>query len=273
MPRIFDGALRRQRDIAADERAGVELGVGGAARAHIAAEQRHLHLLRHVDARVLQQRGEVVGRRPHHRVLEIEDADPRELRCGPAATAGWANGSRAAPRSAARSIAGCSASRQSAKNSARASSVTIDAEPRQIPVEQQLRLDQQRVHVVGAGSGAPHAARPAARRAAACRAARAARRPRPRSAPTIGAGGSPATTPSSPRSSMTSRPCSRSACWISGAVRPCARSPFAIATNGTTDFREMRDLAVGLAVASPAGRPAAAAHSSGWRAGRRAMSR
>ena len=48
---------------------------------------------------------------------------------------------------------------------------------------------------------------------------------------------------------MTSRPCCRSACWISGAVRPCARSPFAIATNGTTDLGEMRDLAVGLAVA------------------------
>ena len=53
-------------------------GIGRAPRARIARQQRDLHHLRHVDARVLQQRGEVVGRGPHHRVLEIEQADARD---------------------------------------------------------------------------------------------------------------------------------------------------------------------------------------------------
>ena len=50
-----------------------------AACARIAAEQRHLELLRHVDARVLQQRSEIVGGGPDHRVLEIEQADLRDV--------------------------------------------------------------------------------------------------------------------------------------------------------------------------------------------------
>src|SRR5262245_12304990 len=71
--------LRRQRDVVPDERSGVELGVIGAAAAKIAAEQGDLELLRHVDTRVLQQRGQVVGRRPHQGILEIEEPYPLEL--------------------------------------------------------------------------------------------------------------------------------------------------------------------------------------------------
>ena len=48
---------------------------------------------------------------------------------------------------------------------------------------------------------------------------------------------------------MISRPSAISASKICGAEKPSWRSPFAIATNGTDVFGEMRDLAVGLAVA------------------------
>ena len=44
------------------------------------AEQRDLHQLRHVDAGVLQQRGDVVGGRAHQGVLEVEQADAGDAR-------------------------------------------------------------------------------------------------------------------------------------------------------------------------------------------------
>src|SRR6185312_16472858 len=47
------GALRRYRGVELREVSGVEGGIGGAARARVAGEQRDLHRLRHVDARVL----------------------------------------------------------------------------------------------------------------------------------------------------------------------------------------------------------------------------
>ncbi len=71
------GALRGQRRVEPRESGGVETPVVGAARAGVAAEQRDLQRFRHVDARVLQQRGDVVGGGTDQRVLEIEQADAR----------------------------------------------------------------------------------------------------------------------------------------------------------------------------------------------------
>src|SRR4051794_37007684 len=70
-------ALRRQRRIGLNEVGRNEVWIEIAPRPRVTAEQRHLKLLRHVDARVLQERGEIVGCRPHHRILEIEQADAR----------------------------------------------------------------------------------------------------------------------------------------------------------------------------------------------------
>src|SRR5262249_8373677 len=66
------GALGGERDVELDELAGVEIGLGAGAPTQVAAEQRQLDLRRDVDPRILQQRGEIVGRRSHHRVLEVE---------------------------------------------------------------------------------------------------------------------------------------------------------------------------------------------------------
>ena len=41
---------------------------------YVAAEQRDLHRIRHVDTRVLQQRGEIVGGGTEHGVLEIQQS-------------------------------------------------------------------------------------------------------------------------------------------------------------------------------------------------------
>ena len=45
------------------------------ARACIATSSADLHHFRHIHARVLQQRSDVIGGRPHHRILEVEQAD------------------------------------------------------------------------------------------------------------------------------------------------------------------------------------------------------
>ena len=161
------GALRRRASRrAARKPAASKSGSASSRACDVAAEQRDLQRLRHVDARVLQQRGEVVGApgpsaRPGNRA-------GRRARCprARAARAGWASDSRAAPRSAARRARGCSASRHSAMNSARAASATVTPRSRQIPVEQQLGLDQERVDVVGRQAIARRPARPAASPAA-----------------------------------------------------------------------------------------------------------
>ena len=61
-------------------------------------EQAHFEIVGHGDARVLQQRGDIVGRMAQHAILEVDDADPRQPLAAPAARSGWANDSRAAPR-------------------------------------------------------------------------------------------------------------------------------------------------------------------------------
>ncbi len=52
----------------------VEFRVVDAAPANVDAEQLHLPCFRHIDARVLQQRREIVGSRAGYGVLKIEDA-------------------------------------------------------------------------------------------------------------------------------------------------------------------------------------------------------
>jgi len=69
------GALRRERNVKRDELSAVEVRLGGAPPAQIAAKQRELDRFGNVDAGVLQQRGEVVGGRPHEGILEVQDAD------------------------------------------------------------------------------------------------------------------------------------------------------------------------------------------------------
>src|SRR6202048_825920 len=56
----FAGALRGNRDVHLDEPAGVELRVSLAPAAHIASEQRQLHLLGYIHAGILEQRGDIV---------------------------------------------------------------------------------------------------------------------------------------------------------------------------------------------------------------------
>src|SRR5215468_6771640 len=141
-------ALRRQRDIVPDEQSGIELGIIGAAAAEIAAEQGDLELLRHVDAGVLQERGQVVGRRTHQGVLEIEEPYPLELaalrqpeqvrRMDVAQDPG---GSRIDPR----------LQRLAPERLERRARLLGDrrAEPRQVPVKEQLGFDQERADVVG----------------------------------------------------------------------------------------------------------------------------
>src|SRR5262245_1129094 len=63
------GALRRKRNVDPDEPAWVEVRISVASSAHVTAEQRELGLLGHVHACILQQRGEIVSRRPQHRIL------------------------------------------------------------------------------------------------------------------------------------------------------------------------------------------------------------
>src|SRR6266404_1364456 len=72
-------ALGGEHCIDLDELRGVEIGHKTAAAAHILPEQRKLGLFDDVDARILQQRSEVVGRRAHHCVLEVEKAETSGL--------------------------------------------------------------------------------------------------------------------------------------------------------------------------------------------------
>ena len=148
------------------------------------------------------------------------------------------------------SIAGCRSSRQSARNVARSISGTGRCKPRQIPVEQQLGLDQESIHVVGRDAVIDM------------------RRDRQHVGQMLRvqrqqhvdrglvavldrvAGGSPATTRSSPRSSMMQQALLEIGVHRSRAPRSrAARSPFAMRDERHDALGEMRDRAVGLAVA------------------------
>ncbi len=115
-----------------------------ARRADIAREQLAFQSFRHVDARILQQRGDVIGGGADHGVLEIEQADARDALRAAAARSGSANGSRAAPRSAGRRAPAPAPRVHSARNSPRAVLVDRQSAMREIPVEQQFGLDQER---------------------------------------------------------------------------------------------------------------------------------
>src|SRR5260370_28946050 len=71
-------ALRRQRHVEPDELRAVEIAIGCSPPAQIAAQQSELGRFRHTHAGIPQQRCQIVGRRPDHRILEIQDAEPGE---------------------------------------------------------------------------------------------------------------------------------------------------------------------------------------------------
>src|SRR5262245_52744074 len=141
-PQDLAGALRRERDVALDESRGIELRLVGAAAADVVAEQRELGLLRHVDPGVLQERGEVVAGGAYERILEIEEPDPAQRvavsqpqqvrRMEIAQHPGW--------RLLDRGLKGLAPERAECR-----AGLLVDrgAEPRQIPIEQQLGLDQE----------------------------------------------------------------------------------------------------------------------------------
>ena len=160
--------------------------LGRAAPAQIAAEQGELGRLRDVDAGILQQRGQIVGGRPHHGILEIQDAEPRQALAVRQPQAGWANGSRAAPRSAAPRWRAPAPRPTAARNSWRGVVRHRRVEARQVPVEQQLDLDQERVQVVGRNAIFEMRRDRQQVGKLLARAAPGARRPRSRSAPRSG---------------------------------------------------------------------------------------
>src|SRR5215471_4539731 len=71
-------ALGGKRGVNLDELRAVEIRLPAAASAHIAPEQRELGLFGNVDACILQQRCDIVGGWPHHRVLKIEQTQSSE---------------------------------------------------------------------------------------------------------------------------------------------------------------------------------------------------
>src|SRR5262249_56463126 len=126
----------------------IELGLIGAAAADIAAEQRDLELLRHVNAGVLQERGQIVSRRTHQGILEIEEPYPLKLvalrqpeQVGRMDVAQDPGGRRIERRP----------QRLAPERLERGPRLLNDrrAKPRQVPIEEQLSFDQERVEVVG----------------------------------------------------------------------------------------------------------------------------
>src|SRR5215471_18682138 len=71
----FRSPLSGKRRVEPCKRIDIEIRILHAAPSHIAIEQRNLQLFRYIDAGVLKQRGDVIGRGPHHGVLEIQQAD------------------------------------------------------------------------------------------------------------------------------------------------------------------------------------------------------
>src|SRR6202044_1469686 len=68
------GALGSRRGIGGSEALGVEGWIGGRPSAHIEGRETHLEILRHVDARVLQERNDVIGGGPGHPGLKNKGA-------------------------------------------------------------------------------------------------------------------------------------------------------------------------------------------------------
>ena len=250
MPRIFVARCARERGVEPDEVGRLEsrrrfrrafARSGRAARPPSAPAHRRA---RPAAARRDRRRPGPSGR-PGSRA-------GRRARCprARAATADWANENRAAPRSARRSIAVLQRFAPQRDEVGARRVGDRDAEPRQIPVEQQLDLDQKGVDVVGRQRVHRRAARPASRSAASGCAARPARRPPRHSAPRSAPADRRTPPASLPRSSMMQQAVGEARPRRSAAPRSrAARSPFAIATNGIDVLGQMRDRAVGLAVA------------------------
>src|SRR5579883_1249243 len=75
----FGGALRRKRRVQPSKSGSIEIPVILEPRTDIAAKQRHLHRLRHIDPGILQKRRQIVSGRTDQCVLEIEDPDPSDV--------------------------------------------------------------------------------------------------------------------------------------------------------------------------------------------------
>src|SRR6267142_4331695 len=73
------GTLGCECDVALDEGRPVKFGLSGPAALDVAAKQRQLGLLRHVDAGILEDRGEVIAARAHQGILEVEKPDAPQL--------------------------------------------------------------------------------------------------------------------------------------------------------------------------------------------------
>jgi hypothetical protein len=72
------GPLGGQGRVVGAEALLVEAGVGGLAAEDVALDESLLERRRDGDARVLGERGDVIGRRPEDGVLEVEEADAGE---------------------------------------------------------------------------------------------------------------------------------------------------------------------------------------------------
>src|ERR1700722_16543205 len=68
------GALGSHRRIGGGEALGLEGRIGNPPAAHVEGGETHLEILRHIDARILQQRNDIVGWGADHRVLKIDEA-------------------------------------------------------------------------------------------------------------------------------------------------------------------------------------------------------
>src|ERR1700722_20260382 len=75
----FACALRGKRDVHLDEPTGVEFRISLAPAAHIASEQRQLHLLDYIHPGILEQRGEIVCGRTYDGVLEVQHSEPSDF--------------------------------------------------------------------------------------------------------------------------------------------------------------------------------------------------
>ena len=141
------GALRGERRVDLDEAGGVEVGIALTSSAHVTPEQRQLGFFGNADPRVLQQRCHVIGRWPDHRVLKIKETKPRQF-----------SAARQPQQIGRMEVAQnpvhprLDGARQTlAPEAAELIPVVIrdgDSEARQKPIEDELCLDQERVHVI-----------------------------------------------------------------------------------------------------------------------------
>ena len=141
-------ALGPHHRIGGGEGAHVESGVRLAARLDVAAEQSEFQVLGHIDPRILRQRDEVIGGRPHHRVLEVQQADLLQpVALGHPDQVGRMIVAQH-PHRLLRQRGRQRLRPQAAEGRARQRRHGRHAAMRQVPVEQQLGLDQQRVDIV-----------------------------------------------------------------------------------------------------------------------------